>query len=137
VSLKKCDPHSGQVHLAGRTRPTHSLNPILRYPSPSQHPRNVSPSPSAKNVRLSPLGSWIGALPPPAGSGREPAWSWLRTGQRARSQKIPGLQVALAAGAVCYELRSRPERRLIHCAAGEPSCSEAGVVHGRSLQPRV
>ena len=62
-----------QLRLAGSTIPLHSPRPMRLAPARSQKAFSVNSSPSARKLRVSPLGNVIGCLPPCDCSIRDPA----------------------------------------------------------------
>ena len=98
----------GSASARRKTVPRHSPKPMRRAPARSQWPRRMTVSPSSRKVRVSPLGSAIGCLPPCAQLEQRAALPGVRARQRAGAEQVARLQVAAVDRVVRDQLRGRP-----------------------------
>lgn len=86
------------IDRAGNTVPAHVPKPIRLAPGRSQNAFSVTVSPFSRKVRVSPLASRIGVLPPAVNSSSEPASPGCGPGaDRALQEEILALQLCRSA----------------------------------------
>ena len=97
-----------------------------RAGSPCRRPRG--------SVRVSPLASCSGCLPPAVSSSSEPPWSGVGPGQRAGAEQVAGLQVAAVDRVMRDQLRDRPVG-VAEVRAHQALAGMARRAHRGGLQP--